>query len=74
MDHDDNPKDNETRKFSTIYAAGYVSATNLHYVSEIHIIPDYNTQKIECVYDPKHVVEKIVQSPAGVTKSTQDAL
>ena len=74
MDQDDNPNDNETRKFSTIYAAGYVSATNLHYVSEIHIIPDFNTQKIECVYNPKHIVEKTVASPAGATQSTQAAL
>ena len=65
LDHDVKPANNESRLFSTIYASGYVSATNLHYVSEIHIIPDYNTEKVSCVYDPSHIVEKTIASPAG---------
>ena len=65
LDHDEKPANNESRLFSTIYASGYVSATNLHFVSEIHIIPDYSTEKVSCVYDPSHIVEKTIVSPPG---------
>ena len=67
MDHDDDSSADGTRKFSTIYASGYVSIKNLHYVSEIHIIPDYNTQIVDCVFDPRHIVERTIAFPTGAT-------
>ena len=68
MDHEDFPNDNETRRFSTIYASGYIGGANFHYmyVSEIHMIPNYNTQNVECVYDQRHIVSNNIVSPSPV--------
>lgn len=46
-DHSDSAHDSS--ESATVFVSGMQTATNLHYVTELHVLPPYNSGTITCV-------------------------